>query len=444
VKSGFDFCFSTKPKLRTVNARPEQSLNQYQEHDNQPAIGLTTQHLFERVWAIFGLLLLAGTWRLWTPQTAFPQVPLFTIFIDASPWVDWLTSGVLVIGLVAVLVRPSVLVARFAFLLIAAALVGLFCIDQHRLQPWAWHWMIFAVLMWRLRTSQALVWMRWIVVSIYLYSAVSKLDYQFANTVGLQMLETIVGGFGASLAGIEWLNANASRVVLLLPLCELLVGFALAFRRTRFIGGVAAMGLHMALIAVLGPLGMNHRSPVLVWNAFFVFQAYWLFVRPSSKQQTMAADPPAKSDWFATSFSLAVILFPITCNVGICDHWLAWELYARRSSRAKIELVAGSDEHLPEHVRPFVRNTADSAWTSEVDLAAWSLDTLNVPVYPQARFQVGVADSLNRQLKERSGGRGIARLTICSRANRWSGAREQQPVSIEKAQRAYWLNSMAD
>src|SRR5438093_7551709 len=37
----------------------------------------TTLRDLRRWWAIAGLVLFTATWKLWTPHTEFPQVPLF-------------------------------------------------------------------------------------------------------------------------------------------------------------------------------------------------------------------------------------------------------------------------------------------------------------------------------------------------------------------------------
>ncbi|MEQ9068368.1 MAG: hypothetical protein RLO18_16655, partial [Gimesia chilikensis] len=45
--------------------------------------------------AFFALLLLGTTWQLWTPQTRFPQIPLFE-WVSALPaGIDWLTLTIM-------------------------------------------------------------------------------------------------------------------------------------------------------------------------------------------------------------------------------------------------------------------------------------------------------------------------------------------------------------
>ena len=63
---------------------------------------------FVRLWAVFGLLLIGATWRLWTPQTVFPQVPLVRWAGLAPDWLHWVGLSGLVGSLIAVLaLRPD-------------------------------------------------------------------------------------------------------------------------------------------------------------------------------------------------------------------------------------------------------------------------------------------------------------------------------------------------
>ena len=53
--------------------------------------------------AAFGLLLFAITWRLWTPQTEFPQIPFFGWLTEVPGFVDWIAAVGTLVGLLAML-----------------------------------------------------------------------------------------------------------------------------------------------------------------------------------------------------------------------------------------------------------------------------------------------------------------------------------------------------
>ena len=54
---------------------------------------------FGRAWALAALSLIAVTWRLWTPQDAYPQVPLAPAGRLAPQWLDWLGLAGMLVGL---------------------------------------------------------------------------------------------------------------------------------------------------------------------------------------------------------------------------------------------------------------------------------------------------------------------------------------------------------
>ena len=84
-----------------------------------------------RWWAISGLVLFAATWKLWTPQTEFPQVPLLCAAGAVPVSVEWLCFGIVLGTLVAAALNRW---TRLSWLAFAAALFALILIDQHRLQ----------------------------------------------------------------------------------------------------------------------------------------------------------------------------------------------------------------------------------------------------------------------------------------------------------------------
>ncbi len=96
-----------------------------------------------RKWlAIGSLMLVAGSWLLWTPQQLFPRVPLLASALRWSEPVDQMLTWVgLVLWLIAtaalVLPRLPVALARLCALFYLVLFAALVVLDQHRLQPGA-------------------------------------------------------------------------------------------------------------------------------------------------------------------------------------------------------------------------------------------------------------------------------------------------------------------
>ena len=364
----------------------------------------------------FALLLVASSWKLWTPQDIFPQIPFLASLITTPTWVDWLCLGLSVGGLVICLFAKDGKTVTIALLLFAVSTTVLILLDQHRLQPWAYQLVLLAIIIATSKKSNAVRRIQIITVSIYIFSGVSKLDYQFVHTVGDQMLSTLVGLFGFTTE--NWPTPFKTSLVLGFPVTEIFIGIALLIPKARNYAMAGAVAMHFALLLLL--FQDVSGSSVLIWNLFFIFQIIWIF-NPKSKSKSTAAPP--FSDSIGYLMTIAVVLFPLTQPLGICDHWPAWQVYAPRCSRAKLESLM-EDEEL---------------WNN---LGDWSNQSLAVPIYPQARFQFAVAVAVQQKFSNTKG----LPIQISEESNRWNGTRVSKRIAgdqIKMQTRRYWLNTRA-
>lgn len=243
--------------------------------------------LFRRWFALCALALFAVTWRLWTPQTVFPQIPFFAVLRAVPGWVDWIALAGVIAGLAGLLCasgeqRASVLrvpsVRGFAFLFVAS-LVILVLLDQHRLQVWAYQFIIIAIVLGAFAgvasSEKAFALLRLLVIGIYFWSAISKFDHTFLHSLGPELLRGTLAAFGVE---PRWMRSDvAAALSLMFPLAELAVAGLLAVRRTRRFGLIASIGMHGLLLATLGPWGLDHSWGVLLWNIYFIGQNVLLF-----------------------------------------------------------------------------------------------------------------------------------------------------------------------
>ena len=363
---------------------------------------------FTAAWTLGFLVLIASTFQLWLGGSDFPQIPLLPSLVGAPLISDWIALGCLFLTVSFLLVNASRQFIlrqenlspgkhRIAAAICAVSILCLFLLNQHRLQPWAWQFFLYAVLLTLARRSDELITAaRWLTASIYFFSAVSKFDYQFIYGLGGTMAQTL-----AELAGVEasgWISFIAA----LMPVFELLVAFLLIVRRTSKTGVLLAAIFHAALIVTLGPWGLDHHLGVLIWNLFFFLIATILFW-PTVAEHDESATVRQNALLFAGT--IAMVLYPVLPH---CDHWIAWGLYSPNNSRSELEYVRQSDD--------------GEAVFQRIDLSKISLEQLNAPLYPAARFQLGVAIAIQEKEKENWGNR--SRIVIKSKSNRFTGQRE--------------------
>lgn len=396
-----------------------------------------------------GIVLFAVTWRVWTPQRVFPQVPLFGWGVNAPEQLDWLGAAGIALSLGGALVLGRKRrIANGLLSAFACCIALMVCLDQHRLQPWAYHLALIALVLSSLPPRRALVWLRVLTISIYVYSALSKLDISFLDQLGALFLRTLLELCGLSSDNLA--PGVRRALVLHFPLGELAVAVGLSARPTRLGALVGATVMHCVMIALLGPLGLAHRPAVLIWNVFFIAQD-WILFGPWPRTKGAAAEVDAVTARWERGRAAAVqwivalaILLPLVEPWGFWDHWPAWGLYSSRAERVVVLVEARAAGKLPAHVRPFLQS-ADPARYPEgwlrMSLDRWSLGDLAVPIYPQSRFQIGAAAAV-AELGEL--GEGI-QAWIENAPNRWTGARSRRRLGGEQAivqsLSDYWLNA---
>ena len=410
-----------------------------------------TQRL--RKWtAISSTALIAVTWRLWTPQTVFPQVPALKSLCNAPLWLDWLGLAGLLIGLLVLALNSRPRAVQAGCVAVLLSLLLLCSLDQHRFQPWAYELWLFCGV-WLVCGDQfRLKLMRWLLISVYFYSAIGKLDYEFLHTVGQQMLAIVVQGVGVDLK--DFSPSIRLAMVAAFPLLELATAVALAWPKTRRIAGCVAIGVHLGLIVILGPFGLNHRLGVLVWNVQVAVQAYWLFVAKQTAEPEKSEFSRQHgfywpqgfswSQWLASAMIGAAIALPSTERLGLWDHWPSWALYAPHSSRVYVEVAGPAIDRLPKDLRQLVKEIPTDPdeifiWLA-VPIDVWSLHSLHTPIYPQARFQLGVAEKVATDL---NAGFQI-RVTMLGPASRFTGARRATvydgATELASAGKRFWVN----
>lgn len=387
--------------------------------------------------ALSAIALLAVTYPLWiqTPHSdGFPQLPLLESLSQVPIWIDWLLLGLLVFGW-ALIAGSKNFVGPVLVLFGAAGLVAL---NQHRLQPWLYELTLVAALFLVRDEKLQRKLLQWLVVSIYIYSAISKIDFEFLFTVGASFVEA---GLGRFVDTTQLSNGAKLALACMMPLVELVVAIGLIWKRTRWIAGWLACLLHLALVLLLSPFGLDHSLGVVLWNVHFVGLAWLLFVRPPVLEPQAKRGVPTMSEapvsaasvqeasgttteaWLPKLLLAPVLFLPLLERVSWWDHWPSWALYAPHSSRVVVEVAASAKERLPQELQNLMQeeDQLTQIWI-RVPIDKWSLEQLGVPIYPQARFQAGIALNLAKRVDSPF----EVRATVLGPAARLDGKRSRR------------------
>ncbi|MEI8017354.1 MAG: hypothetical protein WCH39_04090 [Schlesneria sp.] len=384
-----------------------------------------------RLFAAGFVVLIVATWPLWIPQSVFPQVPLVLVASDVPRSAEWGLLVTLLISLLSAVFVQREEIRRLACVFVGLTTLSLVMIDQHRFQPWAWQFVILSFVFALADDSTVKICWRWLVISIYAWSAWSKMDQGFVDGHGRFLLDGLFRSVGF-IKGIEtYPEAVIRYLTAVIPLFELLVAIGLCWNRTRFLAVIGAAIIHTALLLALGPFGHRHQPGVLIWNFFFLIQNGILFLRTSSSQPfsptNSIGSPIQFGNRLASLLVVSAIIWPSLESFGLCDHWPAWAVYAAKPERVTVFVHSDDLSKLPESLRQYLGHQLVIDDSHPLRIDRWSLDALYVPIYPQDRFQVGVALSLARQFDLNQ-----IQVVVEGPADRWTGKRAiQRYVGIE-------------
>ena len=394
--------------------------------------------LLIRLLAVGSVSLIAATWPLWTPQTVFPQVPLVSVAGHVPSGAEWGLLVTLLIALAAQFFAKDRNIRRFACAVFSLATLSLIVIDQHRLQPWAWQFVLISFALAVADATTARSCWSWLVIGIYAWSAWSKMDQGFVIGHGRFLLDGLFKSIG-QMKGIETFTEPARLVMTAsIPIFEMLIAVGLCWHRTRLFALIGSGCMHVALILALGPFGHQHQPGVLIWNLFFLVQNWVLFGSPGASQPDENFNSTTCSNrtgnYFARTIVVAALFWPSLEQFGLCDHWPAWAVYAAKPERVTVFVHSDEESKLPNSLRQYlgVEPILDEWRSLRID--RWSLNTLYAPIYPQDRFQVGVALGISRLYDMNQ-----IRVVVEGPADRWTGKRKvNQYIGIES------LNQLAD
>jgi hypothetical protein len=265
--------------------------------------------------------------------------------------------------------------------------------------------------------------LRILTVGVYFWSALGKFDYTFLHGLGQQLAATAAAWLGESIE--DWPAAVRLAAAGLFPAGEMLTAAGLAFRRTRVAAVMLALVMHVGLLALLGPWGLDHRPGVLLWNVFFLLQAVILFApwREPPGDGGDAARPAPSRRWGVAEVLVAMaVVLPAVEGWGGWDHWPSWGLYSTRAEGARVYVHRLAAFRLPDQVQAYLRPAPPGEDWRELEIDRWSLDALAAPVYPQARFQLGVAEAVGSRYDLG----GFIQAVHYHAADRWTGRRHEE------------------
>jgi hypothetical protein len=379
-------------------------------------------------------VLMASTWRLWFCATDFPRVPLVGLLLNVPVSVVRAASAAFMISLLAAAVshwrqrdRPGRFVSAATVML--GSLVVL-C-HQHCLQPW--HWLFLLTMTFRVTLSpeSLLVVLQRLLACIYIFAAASRFGPEIDAGISRQILVTLLEMAGLKAAAAD--PQTVSWLCVIAATAEFSTGVLLLLPRVQRMAMVAAVVMHVTLMAALGPTGLNQYATVVIWNGYLAALILLLY------SNRLGPRPAAR--WSVTAATVLCFIWPALALFGVTDNWTGWQLYSPRPEVLHLQIHADAVEELPPSVLSYIEEPSPlNEWCS-VRIDQWSLRSAGVPVYPQARFQFAVAAAVSVGVSSQDHVK--ARITRARSPQWWERQSEEfrGRSELTRAGNRLWLNS---
>ena len=351
-------------------------------------------------------ILIGATWPLWSASGSFPVFPLVGWFrgipVAADQWLALFFVAGNVFGAVGLL-WPFASDRGLRWNQTGTLILGLLLVllDQQRLQPWHWLYLLISLQVLLVISRRHLLALNQLTMaSIYIFAGVSRLGPEVAEGMTRQLAAVALQNTGL----IDWLrNENAMQRICILLVCgEILTGFALLLPVTRKIAVVAAVGMHAVLLMLLSPWGLNHHAGVVLWNVFLMFAVPILFL--SAGAAPLPADVPAAASddrtqrWRTAMLTGLIVVFPMSGLFGFADNWPSWQVYSPRADVVRLFVRERSVQTLPASLQPFVAAPTPLSDWCPIRIDRWALDVLQAPLYPEDRLQLAVVLAVCRDV----------------------------------------------
>jgi hypothetical protein len=269
------------------------------------------------------------------------------------------------------------------------AVIAAFCMtDQTRWQPWVFQYsfLLAAVALYSGNGAdvdgdrRALNIARLIVACTYIFSGLQKINSNFMANDFPWIVEPVVKVLPSA---ADFLHGFGAAV----PFIQLAFGIGLLTRRYRRASLIAAVAMHLFILAMFGPAGLDWNDIVWPWTAAMAIFDVLLFSGTAdvSWREIMSG----RHDPCHAAIAILFMVLPALSFFNLWDSYLSAALYSGNLTEAQIYLSDAGAAALPAAVKSRAVHTSPN--TNVVNLQRWAIEDLNVSPYPESRVYKAIA-----------------------------------------------------
>jgi hypothetical protein len=336
-------------------------------------------------------------WKLWFPiDREFPMISAFS-WLDFSIGTvgDGILSLALLIALVFVLINKN---RKLAIIMTLSCLFVLALEDINRFQPWVYTQGAILTLIYfykqgRENAIQSGVML--VVALVYIWSGIQKLNLGFLRDT----FPWILSAFGLDFQNDPGQPLDSFNYLFsIVPILEFSIGLFLLISKTRKIGIIIGLLMHLFILLSLGPTGHNWNIIVFPWNLSLIL----LLILFHSPKEHIKIIKGIKSLRLNYVILILFGLMPILNFIGYWDDTLSATMYSGTHSNVAFYFDTKSKPELPKFRKAgtvVTENSESGCSISKTWFMYWSVYDIKVPFYPANRYYKRFGRKLCKETK---------------------------------------------
>ncbi len=208
-------------------------------------------------------------YRLWLADRLFPLVPVNEA-VSILP--DFFHSGLFIISLICMAGMLFFQTRKLAAILLISELLSC-ALDQNRWQPWEYQF-LFMLATFVFIKDEKYCRFSWqlIIAGLFFFSGLGKFNSAFIHDTWQNLIL------------YRWLGLTNHSILLvragyLLPMVEMMAAICLFINPFKTFAVAILTGMHLMILLMLGPIGLNINAVVWPWNILMILLLLTLFLR---------------------------------------------------------------------------------------------------------------------------------------------------------------------
>lgn len=314
-------------------------------------------------------------WKLWVSDRQFPLIPPFE-FLQAPAAVHWLLLVMSALLLILLIFKPlnKFLLIFFLFTELASCLL-----DQNRWQAWEYQYLFITVAaIINYNHPQKLIGcIALIMAGTYLYSGIGKLNPGYLEVFWDKMvlkrffrLENVLMNYPV-VYYCGYITA----------LLEVIAAAGLFFVSTQKISAAVLISMHVGILILLGPFGLDYNRTVWPWNVLMIIFLYIIFLHKKNSAINLSCL------WKGWNKMIIICwgILPALNYIGLWDNYLSSRIY---SGNLPQMVMCINDTAEVNILKPYL-NKGDvyniCNGSAMVNVQRWAMKEMNSPPYPELR-----------------------------------------------------------